>query len=246
MTHTRDVRANASEIKFVVDASLAGGFAAWARAHLLADPHGAGDFGDEYDTASQYFDTRGHDVFHRRGSFGRAKYRVRRYGASDVVFLERKLRRPGLLIKRRTATPLAMLARLEAAGPDDAWEGAWFNRRLVARGLRTACQISYHRIARTITLPEGQARLTLDSRLRASAAGAHPFAAEDAVGVLAERVVLELKYRDRLPAIFRRLVEEFGLQPQAASKYRLGMIALGMAPASPVEASDDEVRASYA
>jgi hypothetical protein len=36
-----------------------------------------------------------------------------------------------------------------------------------------------------------------------------------------------LKYRYRVPAIFKRLVEEFSLEPQRASKYRLGMTALG-------------------
>lgn len=244
MTQTRDVRPKASEIKFVVDTSLAPRIAAWARAHLQPDPHGGGPFGDEYETASRYFDTPGHDVFHRRGSFGRAKYRVRRYGASDVVFLERKLRQPGLLIKRRTAAPLAMLARLDAPGADAGWDGAWFHRRLVARRLGPACQISYHRIARTIALPEGPARLTLDSQLCAAPAGACPFAVEDAVGFLEDRAVLELKYRDRLPAIFRRLVEDFGLQPRTASKYRLGMTALGTAPAA--DAIDHEVPASCA
>ena len=36
-------------------------------------------------------------------------------------------------------------------------------------------------------------------------------------------MILELKYRHHLPAIFKRLVEEFALEPQRASKYRLGM-----------------------
>jgi hypothetical protein len=36
-------------------------------------------------------------VFHRRGSFGRSKYRIRRYGEAQVGFLERKLKTRGLL-----------------------------------------------------------------------------------------------------------------------------------------------------
>ena len=66
----------------------------------------AGPHGDEYRITSLYFDTAAFDVLHARGSFGRSKYRVRRYGASEVVYLERKLRKPGLLHKRRTPTPL--------------------------------------------------------------------------------------------------------------------------------------------
>ena len=53
----------------------------------------------------------------------------------------------------------------------------------------------------------------------------------DGAGVpaLSDRLILELKYRGAPPAIFRQLVEEFALTPQAASKYRLGMVALGQA-----------------
>ncbi len=43
---------------------------------------------------------------------------------------------------------------------------------------------------------------------------------------LESQVVLELKYQVPLPAVCRRLVEEFALDPQRTSKYRLGMAAL--------------------
>jgi hypothetical protein len=42
-------------------------------------------------------------------------------------------------------------------------------------------------------------------------------------------MVLELKYRQHVPAIFKRLVEEFALEPSRASKYRMGMTALAAA-----------------
>ena len=109
MTHTQEVRWRASEIKFVVDADTGERIRSWARSFLEPDPHGAGAFGDEYRTSTLYFDTAEGDVFHQRGSFGRAKYRIRRYGRSDVIFLERKLRQPGLLVKRRTEAPLDFL-----------------------------------------------------------------------------------------------------------------------------------------
>ena len=41
-----------------------------------------------------------------------------------------------------------------------------------------------------------------------------------------DRMILELKYRQHVPAIFKRLVEEFALDAERASKYRLGMTAL--------------------
>ena len=83
MVDTREVRTFATEIKFVVDSDLAGRIREWARAQLAPDPHGAGAAKDEYLTTSVYFDTEQLDVFHRRGSFGRSKYRIRRYGRAQ-------------------------------------------------------------------------------------------------------------------------------------------------------------------
>src|SRR4051812_11553680 len=102
MADTRETRASACEVKFLIDERVAIKVKEWARKHLQPDPYGGGRFGDEYRVSTLYFDTRGFDVFHRNDSFGRAKYRVRRYGDANAVFFERKLRQPGLLIKRRT------------------------------------------------------------------------------------------------------------------------------------------------
>jgi hypothetical protein len=230
MVHTREMRASAAEIKFLIDPSIAPRILEWARRQMLPDPHGAGPAGDEYATSSLYFDTSGFDVFHRRASYARAKYRVRRYGNGDRVFLERKLRKPGLLIKRRTVASLALLDRLHEGAADGGWPGEWFRRRLHVRGLGPVCQISYQRIARTIDAGHGPARLTLDSDLRAQPVSEARFAAAAGMPVLPDRLVLELKYRVQLPAIFRQLIEEFALRTATASKYRLGMAALGHRP----------------
>src|SRR5436190_11041580 len=149
MAHSRETRARASEIKFLVEPARAADIRSWARANLTPDPHGSGPFGDEYETASIYFDTHELDVLGRHGSYGRAKYRIRRYSQGEVVFLERKLRRPRIVAKRRTQTPIADLRRLDEGGSRD-WAGAWFLRRLEARNLRPACQVSYHRMARGV------------------------------------------------------------------------------------------------
>ena len=86
---TRETRASASEIKFLLDEGQAPAIRAWARANLQPDPYGGGPFADAYTTSTLYFDTRQLDVFNRRDSFGRAKYRVRRYGDAGSVFFER-------------------------------------------------------------------------------------------------------------------------------------------------------------
>jgi len=228
MTHTRETRGRASEIKFIVDAAVGERVRRWAREHLDADPFGGGPLGDEYRTSSLYLDTAEQAVFHRRGSFGRAKYRIRRYDSSDTVFLERKLRQPRLLIKRRTEVPITDLSLLEVPDAAD-WAGRWFAQRLRVRGLQAACHLSYHRVARGLATADGPLRLTVDDRLQAAPAlGLRP--GEDAgvppLAILPGRMIVEMKFRDQAPMLFKRLVEEFRLTPMRTSKYRLGIEAM--------------------
>jgi hypothetical protein len=217
------------ETKFLVDSSTGRSIREWARMHLDPDPHGLGRHGDEYRISSLYFDTDAGDVFHRRASFGRAKYRVRRYGDAEVAYLERKLRKPGVLSKRRTPVALGALHCLDRHTPEPRWEGAWFHRRLLLRRQKPVCQISYLRIARAASTTDGPARLTLDDDLRAVTAREPRFLPEPGRAVLPRRMILELKYGHHLPAIFKRMVEDLKLAPRSASKYRLGMTTLGEA-----------------
>jgi hypothetical protein len=229
MAHSREIRPHAHEVKFIVSATTADGIRQWARQHLDRDPHGSGPFGDEYTTASLYFDNPESDVFHRRGSFGRSKYRIRRYGDEGFAFLERKMRQPAVLAKRRTVAPLTSLSRLSTPDQDEAWPGVWFHRRVVARRLAPVCQVRYARMARAILRDGEPVRLTLDADLCAVAVDAAAFTAAEGMPVLPGHNILELKYRGTLPAVFRRLVEEFALTPQIASKFRLGVAAIGRA-----------------
>ena len=224
MSHTREVRPHAHEIKFVVPAALAHQIRNWARTEMDPDPHGGGPFGDEYRTSSLYLDNGALDVFHRRGSTGRSKYRIRRYGNADVVFLERKMRQPAVLAKRRTTVPIDALARL-APSVDPLWPGQWFHRRVAARSLRPICQVSYFRVARVGVRDGEVVRLTLDCDLRARAAFGYAFGSDPGLPIMNGDAILELKYRGPAPAIFKRLIEEFALTPRSASKYRMGLQA---------------------
>jgi len=217
-----------SEIKFLLDPATAARICDWARTRLERDPYGGGPFGDEYRTTSLYFDTGDRDVFHRRDSYGRSKYRIRRYDDQDIVFLERKLRTSAFLTKRRTAVPLDDLARIEH--PGSAWNGSWFDQRLTLRGLRPVCQVSYNRLARISALPSDPLRLTLDTDVRALAAARVGFNASQGCAICENQVVLELKYPVGFPAMFKELVQEFRLTPARASKYRTAVSALGLIP----------------
>jgi hypothetical protein len=234
MPHSREVRSNASEIKFVIPSDLAVQVQEWARANLAADLHGHGSFGDEYQTTSVYLDTADADVFHRRGSFGRSKYRIRRYGSEDAVFLERKLRQPAAMAKRRTRVALSAVPFVWGGPIDSAWPGRWFAQRVAARRLQPVCQVSYHRTARQSSSAGEVVRLTLDSDLSVHLARDASFAESEKMPVLPGQAILELKYRGIAPAIFRRLVETFALNPQAASKYRLSRTALRTLEAVPI------------
>ena len=229
MAHSREIRPHAHELKFLVDPDVAARIRQWARTHLDPDPHGAGPFGDEYRTASVYFDTETFDVFYNRGSFGRSKYRIRRYGEAELVFLERKMRRPAILAKRRTHLPLSALSRLTALPLEADWPGYWFHRRVTARRLLPVCQVTYSRMARGLIRDGEPVRLTLDSHLLTLPVRDLRFGRDPGTPALTDRFILELKFRGTPPALFRRLVEEFALAPASASKYRLGVVASGQA-----------------
>jgi len=221
-----EIREAANEVKFVVDRNCARAIGEWASAHLGPDPN-AQDEGGCYQTTSLYFDTEGLDVLNQNGSYARSKYRVRRYGRGEGAFLERKLKKDGAVSKRRSIVGLNDLSRLTASGAERGWNGYWFHRRLLARRLRPVCQISYRRMARVNATSSGVIRLTLDQGLRAQRTAELRFE-NDSRGIpLSENLpILELKFREEMPEVFSRLMEEFRLSPQTISKYRLAAAAL--------------------
>lgn len=215
------------EHKLLVDDCTAEHVIEWARTHLVPDPHGQGADADEYTTATLYWDTASLDVLERRGSYGKAKYRIRRYGAADTAFLERKLRRQSRVCKRRSLVVLEDLQlleqRSEAAG---SWEGDWFRRRLHVRRLRPTCLLHYDRVARYLGEWEGP-RLTVDRNIRAATSTTLRFGSESMEPVLAGQCIVELKHEDAMPAAFKRLLERLRVAPSSVSKYRHAMSTLG-------------------
>lgn len=218
-----------SELKFVVDDQTGGRIVEWARQRLEPDPNGTGPHGDRYRVTTVYLDTVGRDVFFRRASYGRSKYRLRRYEDSPTVFLERKLRTANRLTKRRTGIDEVTLPLL--TGNTLNGDGtAWFRKRVMLRQLGPVCQVSYLRIARTAETADGPVRLTLDVDLTGFASDAYAFEQKPDVSLAAGRAIIELKYRARVPAIFRELVGAFAPSPARWSKYRTAAHALGLVP----------------
>jgi hypothetical protein len=237
-TEVRENREFAAEYKFVVPRPVAEEICRWSRACLAPDPNAAGELGDTYQIRTFYFDTDQFHVFHRKGSFGRSKYRIRRYGESTVVFLERKLKTRGLVSKRRSPVRLDELPRLFESELESSWNGRWYYRRLTARRLNLVCLIEYRRMARVAVTSNGPVRLTVDDHLRACIP--HELSYEigpKSAPLLDDQLVVELKFRGETPVVFKRLIEEFHLNPVANSKYRRAVMALGLA-AEAVEQSE--------
>jgi len=233
-TDTREYREAACELKFLVSVPASDAIRAWARTRLQPDPNADGEQGDGYRISSLYFDTESFDVFHRRGSYGRSKYRVRRYGSGDVAFLERKLKTKGLLAKRRSILRVSDLNWLHARVPVENPDAFWFHRRLLARSLRPICQIAYRRTARFALTDLGPIRLTLDDALHALPV--RQLAFDDLTAstlILPDQRVLELKFRGEMPVLFKELLQEFSLKPQTFSKYRHAAKTLGCVPELP-------------
>jgi hypothetical protein len=223
---TRETRHRAREIKFVTDVATYPKLVDWALRHLAPDGHGTGAHGDEYATSTLYLDTRAFDVYNRRRSYGRSKYRIRRYGLSDAVFLERKFRTERLLAKRRTLVPLSEIHRLAGRDPDPAWTGRWFHRRILLRELHPLVQLSYERVARVGTSTSGPVRLTIDRRLSALPLPDFAFIPGAGAPFLTDACIVEVKYQVTLPGLFKELAEAFCLDVQKISKFRAALRAL--------------------
>jgi hypothetical protein len=223
----------AYELKFLIDDGLARAVRQWAAHRLTIDPHADPHLGDAYRITSHYFDTPGLDVFHRNPPFKRRKYRLRRYGREDVVYLERKAKSKDRVRKKRAQVTRPELDLLAGAAVDPSWPGAWFHRQVKECGLRPVCQVNYQRVAYVGRTADGPVRLTIDRDVvcRPSETWALD-ELPDGRPILTGQNILEVKYRGSLPALFKQLLLEFGLRPAGVSKYRLGVQAWGLDTAS--------------
>jgi hypothetical protein len=216
----------AYEIKFRLEPSRAQHVEEWARRHMAFDPYADPAHDYAYRVHTLYLDTPRLDMFRRVPGHKRHKFRLRRYGTEPVVFLERKSKTDDWVAKRRTKVDAGELMQLFVAPADPAWAGHWFRRRLAFRGLRPTCRMSYDRVAHVGPGPNGLLRLTLDRQVQCAPAdgwtvgeipGARPALNVD--------VIVELKYRAAMPAVYKGLLASLGLCPRQTSKYRLGIAA---------------------
>ncbi len=226
-------QAPAREIKFLLTEDQAQRVEQELRKSLTPDPHArSGQHPGRYVTTTVYCDTPDFDVYFRRQAYARRKFRLRRYDFSETVFLERKVKEGTRVLKRRTGIPIAEIPHLNQREFNARWHGDWFRRRLWIRDLSPRLEIMYSRTAYMGSGPDGPLRLTFDRSLRARRIDHwHVAPFHGGSPLFGDHVVCEFKFPGTLPAIFKAVIESQQLSPGSASKYRLGLEAVGLVSA---------------
>ena len=231
------------ELKYSIDESLAQAVREWACEHLGVDPHCCETLIDSYDVNTLYLDSPELDLYHRTGVVGSTKHRIRRYGQEEMLWLECKRKKQDVVRKSRTAVPESeVLERLplEPRGAEDVWCGEWFAERVAKRKLIPTVQVHYRRFARMATLDNQSLRLTIDSQLQASRiTGWHDSLiasrSSDACRVdISPAHILELKFHNHTPVLFKQLLCQFALPTSSFSKYRTAVGACELVAAAPL------------
>jgi hypothetical protein len=199
---------------------------------LTLDVHADPTLGNTYLTTTIYTDTTGFDVYHRTGTAGPSKYRVRRYGLQGPVFAEQKTRAGDQVYKRREALPSGGRSAFSGQELSADRLSPWFRDAVAGFRLRPVCRVAYDRVAYMGATPDGAVRLTFDRNVRGEPTGGwvidpvRPAAAD----LLGGQVVCEFKFRAAIPDLFRRVVRDLDLVPHPVSKYRLVMATAGVSP----------------
>lgn len=211
----------------------------WARNHLNPDPHG--DDGC-YRVTSVYCDTPELDVFYRAQGYRKSKLRLRRYGMAPFVFLERKVRNGDKVRKRRIEIAPEELTNLSSymSGtiPPAGWEAGWFLDKALKKRLAPVCRVGYDRTAFYGTASGQGVRLTIDeSLIGASVNGWEAQPLLEGIELLPGRALLELKFQDSIPELFRKLLPELPTQPARVSKFRRCVQMCGLVTESSTRAT---------
>lgn len=219
------------DIKFLLPEAPAEELVACARRFLAPDPNAYSGEGDGYSVHTLYFDDDEFMTYFSAGTERLPKYRIRRYGDGDTVFLERKSKPEGKVKKHRTAIHAQELAYLNGVEPPEEWSGRWFRKRLRKRRLHPVCSISYRRVARIGEMEGQYVRFTLDRDICCT-----PASRLELPGPLAEQatsinmVIAEIKFETSLPASFAEVIAKFELTPVQVSKYKRGIDTCELVP----------------
>jgi VTC domain len=227
--------APAYEMKFLLSETLARDVEARLAPSLTIDPHANSELDRSYLITTVYCETPELDVLNGRGIHQRRKYRLRRYDDSNMVYLERKIKRGERVRKNRSVVAADELTRLAGFETASEWPGDWFHRQLIRRRLSPVCCVSYLRRAWIGAVESGPVRLTFDRAIRGVALHEWlPRVTEPSRLLLEDQVVCEFKFRGSLPALFKATIHDLQLVPRGVSKFRHCLRALGIGHSSEV------------
>lgn len=211
------------ELKFLIPPEVSRQVRNWAREQMDADPHCTAVIGESYAINTLYLDTPALDIFHKTRLGETTKYRLRRYAAEPIIWLETKSKRKNVVQKSRTSIPAAQLPWLQQHDlTANTWSGDWFRKQIHQRGLQPSALVHYQRYARVARHQDQTIRLTIDNRLagQKSSRWEIPDQPSDRSEVCLVGEILELKFHDVLPPLFKRLLLEIPLISTGFSKYR--------------------------
>jgi len=217
----------AYEIKFLVSETVASELEERAHAVLSLDPHVDATSGMGYRITSLYFDTPTFDVYHRSEGYRVEKHRLRRYGDSPMIFLERKSKEGGRVWKQRTLTTLDDAIRWSEGATNH--PGEWFFQEVRERNLRPVCQVAYHRVAFGGVAHDGPIRLTIDRSARTVPTPELRVEWFDGgTPLLTDEAIVEFKFLSVMPVVFKQLIADLRLAQRSVSKYRRCAVTSGL------------------
>ena len=223
ITRTRFVR---HELKLLLDESDLRVARDFAAQRLTPDTFAGVD--SAYELSTLYLDTVDRRIFRRLLDGSGTKYRIRRYGEEDIVYVERKTRRGTLVRKRRAEFPMADLPTLLRGDIQGETWPATFSGAIFDFELIPSLLLTYRRHA---WQGPRRSRLTLDDRIEAwHGDGIARLERPGTSASISENVVLELKYDAVMPPEFEELLAMLPIEQQGFSKYTLGIKAAGLAP----------------
>lgn len=236
----------AFEVKFLIPEIIANHVQTWADGVMHRDAYADPSLGGAYQTTTLYLDTPDLGVFNRVNGHRKTKYRLRRYGSENRIYLERKTRQKDRVSKRRCDVPIDELPHVthanhvthathatHATGADHAaaWAGVWFRERVTGYLLAPSCRITYDRCAFVKAGEDGPLRLTLDRNIRGYATKDWDLTpVDEGHAILRGEVICEFKFRVAMPNIFKELIQLLKLETGSVSKYRRMMLATGLVP----------------
>ncbi len=214
-----------TELKVILGPEDADKVRGFADGHLDRDGHAGPD--GVYVIHTLYLDTARLDIYNRAGDSGGTKFRIRRYGAENIVWLECKRRRRTSVTKRRTPWPLRDLGDfLQGYSQCDGWAKT-FQDLVRSRRYGPRLLVSYPRRAWTAG---PRARVTLDWNIEARIPSADdPFRSDRPPFAVGREIVVELKYDQDRPPVFDELLAFLGRECGSFSKYGRGVEAAGLA-----------------